>query len=357
MSTSHDSRGREQQIDALQKRLASTVESLVTGDDWRRSLEFAAKFRARSFRNTMLIAAQHIDEYAQGLVPNPTPTYVAGFRQWQGLGRSVIKGQHGYQLLAPVKARFASTTPADPDSWRRLARGEKPRGGEAVRSKMVGVRVAYAFDISQTEGDPIPAPPQPVKSTGTAREGLWDGLADQITARGFDVRLVSDSRSLGGADARTEYLTRQVSVRMNMSDLEQATALCHELAHIMLHAPGNPDAVADAEAHRGVREVEAESVSLMVAAAHGLDTSRFTIPYVSTWAGTVRDRDPVEVVQSTAERVRATALAILDKLDTERIGDGDPPGLTREGTGHQSSFSLEGTPAMNWSKPVNRVEL
>ena len=69
---------------------------------------------------------------------------------------------------------------------------------------------------------------------------------------------------------------------------------------------------------------------VMVAAAHGLDTTSYTVPYVSSWASSVPGRSPVEVVQSTAERVRRTAVTVLDELDTPQIGDGNPPGLDRE---------------------------
>ena len=60
--------------------------------------------------------------------------------------------------------------------------------------------------------------------------------------------------------------------------------------------------------HRGIAEVEAESVALMVGAAHGLDTDDYTVPYVSSWASSVPGKSPVEVVQSTAERVRGAAV-------------------------------------------------
>ena len=82
--------------------------------------------------------------------------------------------------------------------------------------------------------------------------------------------------------------------------------------------------------HRGIAEVEAESVALMVGAAHGLDTSSYTVPYVSSWASSVPDKSPVEVVQSTAERVRGAAVTILDELNTQQVGNGDPPGLVRD---------------------------
>ena len=88
-----------------------SVRALVTGEDWRRALEFAATFRSRSFNNTLLIHAQHRAAYQQGRVPEPTPAYVAGFKQWLSLNRHVMKGQGGYAILAPVTARLASSTP------------------------------------------------------------------------------------------------------------------------------------------------------------------------------------------------------------------------------------------------------
>lgn len=94
----------------------------------------------------------------------------------------------------------------------------------------------------------------------------------------------------------------------------------------MLHGPDN----ADAAMHRGIAEVEAESVALMVGAAHGLATDDYTIPYVASWASSVPGKTPVEIVQSTAERVRGAAVTILDQLDTPQVGDGNPPGLDRE---------------------------
>lgn len=331
---------REARLEALQEQLSESVAALMTGEDWKRALTFAAQFRGRSFGNSMLIAAQHFAAYNEGRVPEPTPTYVAGFHQWRSLGRSVAKGQHGYGILAPVTGRFASFALDDPNSWRRLARNEKPMAGEHVRTRMIGVKPTYVWDVSQTTGDPVPELPRPVLLQGQAPAGLWDGLADQITARGFELRLVSSAASIGGANGLTDFLAREVSIRVDMEYAAQVKTLAHELGHVMLHAPRedvlSTDAAADATLHRGVAEVEAESVALMVGAAHGLDTSTYTVPYVSTWAASVPGKSPVEVVQSTAERVRSTALGILDQLDTQMVGDGNPPGLDREALSHRA---------------------
>ena len=224
-----DLAARESKLEALQQKLTESVGALVTGEDWKWALEFAAKFRGRSFGNTMLIAVQHHAAFQQGRVSEPTPTYVAGFKQWLSLNRAVMKGQSGYAILAPITARFASSNPSDPNSWRRLARGEKPGFGEAVRSKLVGLKPAHVWDVSQTDGEPIPQTPAPTLLQGQAPEGLWNGLADQITAHGFELRLVSTAKTIGDANGLTDYLTREVSVRMDMDDAAQVKTLAHDL--------------------------------------------------------------------------------------------------------------------------------
>jgi antirestriction protein ArdC len=326
----HTDRGersqRDAKLEALHQRLTDAVENLTIGEDWRRALEFAARFRSRSFNNATLIAVQHLAAFEEGRVPEPTPSYVAGYKQWLSLGRHVSKGQSGYQILAPVTARFATATPEAAETWRRLGRGEKPGGGETVRSRLIGLRPAYVWDVTQTEGDPLPEPPRPQLLQGQAPQGLWDGLADQITNRGFELRLVSTAAAIGGTNGLTDYLTREVSVRMDMDDAAQVKTLAHELGHVMLHGPDN----ADAALHRGLAEVEAESVALMIGAAHGLDTSTYTVPYVASWASSVPGKSTVEVVQATAERVRSAAVTVLDALDTQQVGTGDPPGLDRQ---------------------------
>lgn len=336
-----DLAAREAKLEAIQQQLTQSVSALVTGEDWKRALEFAARFRSRSFNNTMLIYVQHHAAYQQGRVAEPMPTYVAGFKQWLSLNRHVVKGQGGYAILAPVTARFASSTPENATSWRRLGRGEKPQCGEAVRSRLIGLRPAHVWDISQTDGDPIPETPRPTLLSGQAPERLWDGLADQIEAHGFGLRLVSNAAVIGGANGLTDYLTREVTLRMDMDDAAQVKTLAHELGHVMLHRSDD----ADAAMHRGIAEVEAESVALMVGAAHGLDTTAYTVPYVSSWASSVPGKSPVEVVQSTAERVRSAAVNILNTLDTRQIGDGDPPGLDRESLAGQRKAPAVVAPA------------
>ena len=80
-----------------------------------------------------------------------------------------------------------------------------------------------------------------------------------------------------------------------------------------------------------------------------MDTAGYTIPYVSTWAARVDGQEPVQVVQATGERVRKTALAILDQLDTLQVGDGTPPGLERDNASPRTSRTAP--PAVETDRP------
>lgn len=319
---------RNAKIDALQHKLTTAVQSLVTGEDWRRAIAFAAHFRSRSFNNTLLILVQHSIAHDEGRVPDPQPTFVAGYQQWRLLGRNVMKGQAGYQILAPVTTRLASAEPDNASSWQWLGRGEKPAPGETVRSRIITVKPAYVWDISMTHGPPLAELPRPQLLTGQAPEGMWDGLAKIVAETGFTLHTAPDAASLGGANGITSWADHTVRVRADMDDASRARTLAHEVGHIVLHNRDNTDAVT----HRGIAEVEAESVALMIGAAHGMDTVAYTIPYVSGWATQVPNQDPVKTIQDTASRVRAAALGILDRLDTVKTSDGNPPGLEQART-------------------------
>ncbi len=78
-SQTRDLAAREAKLEALQQQLTAAVSALVTGEDWKRALEFAAKFRSRSFNNTMLIYVQHFNAFQQGRVPEPNQVRADGF--------------------------------------------------------------------------------------------------------------------------------------------------------------------------------------------------------------------------------------------------------------------------------------
>ena len=240
-----------------------------------------------------------------------------------GEARSVPRGRWRVPVRSPYKARFASATPDDPMSWRRLAKGEKPKAGEAVRRRMAGVVPAFVWDVSRTHGAPVPELPSPKLLTGEAPAGLREGLIAQIEDQGFEVLRVAGASEIYGANGLTDYDARQVLYRGDMDPAAQVKTIAHELGHVRMHGPTQPEA----RRHRGIGEVEAESVALMVAAAHGMDTTDYTIPYVAGWAANVDGKNPVEVVQATGRRVQEIAIEILNGLGTPQLSDGHPGSL------------------------------
>jgi hypothetical protein len=218
---------REAKLDEAHKRLADAVEAMAGNDGYRRAVELAARFRSRSFNNTLLIVAQHAEAYEAGRVPTAEPTLVAGYRQWRHLGRQVMKGQSGYVILAPVTARYATDNPAA-GPWRLLPRGEAPEPGEVVRDRLTGTRPAHVWDVTQTEGEPIPQHPVPRLLRGAAPGGLWDGLAAQVVGDGYTLRQVPTARKIGGANGLTDFSARTVTVRGDMDDAARVKTLAHD---------------------------------------------------------------------------------------------------------------------------------
>jgi DNA primase catalytic core len=159
------------------------------------------------------------------------------------------------------------------------------------------------WDVSQTTGRPLPEAPRPRLLTGQAPHGLWDALTDQIAAAGFTVH----RGDCGTANGLTDPATHTVRVRPDLDDAQAVKTLAHELAHVHLHV--REPRLAEC---RGTVEVEAESVAYLVIAAHGLDTSGYTFPYVTGWADQVPGKDVEDVVRATGQRVVAAAHAILD---------------------------------------------
>jgi hypothetical protein len=250
---------------------------------------------------------------------------VAGFHTWKALGRSVDKGQKGYAVLAPAPRQVrVAVTGTGPEARRRtLGKGEGLGPGERLEiEQRLAFKIEHVFDVSATSGKPLPEPPRPQPLTGHAPEGLIDELTRFASERGFTVVCASDGDGLGGADGVTRFDVKTITLRAGMSDASRAVTLAHEIGHMLLHDPARD--AGDASVHRGVGEVEAESVAYVVLAAHGADSSSESLPYVATWAG---GRTPAEVVQRTAQRVVGAAHEVLAALDTVQHPDGAPPGF------------------------------
>ena len=264
---------RNDRLDAAHDLLMNGLAQLTTSDAWTRMLTVANQLHRYSWSNICLLAAQ-----------DPEATMVMGYRAWQSVGRQVVRGARALKVIAPVTRKIADET-----------------SGETEK-RVVAFTVANVFDIRNTTGEDIPDV-RPALPEGDAPEHLWDGLAAQITAAGFD--LVRGH--CGTANGLTNWATRTVTIRADISPIAAAKVAAHELAHCLLHAPDHEHE----RPCRGVLEVEAESVAWLILNAHGLCSDTYSFAYVTTWA----DGD-LDVIASTAQRVITCARLILGTLNT-----------------------------------------
>jgi len=275
---------RAAKIEAAHDQLVEAVLALTNSEAWMAYLSAMSRFHRYSPTNVAMILAQR-----------PGATQVAGFRTWQSMGRQVKKGAKGIAIWAPCIYK-QGTDQAEREGV----------DGEASEVKALGgFRLAYVFDVADTDGDPLPEAPEAARPTllaGKAPQGMWDYLIGQVEKHGYTVELVSD---LGGPNGRTTWADHLVEVATTGRDeAAQAKTLAHELAHVLCHGG------IGASVCREVKEVEAESVAYLIGAAFGLDTTDYSLGYVTHWsAGDHR------VVLATAKRVREAATAALCDLD------------------------------------------
>jgi integrase len=159
------------------------------------------------FNNTVLIWSQ-----------KPEATMVAGYRAWQAKGRQVRRGEQSIKVFGPVTTREPKL-----DDHGRPVRSADGKTVQEVR--IVGVKPVSVFDVSQTDGDPLPEPPQATLLTGQAPPGLWDALQAFVEAQGYTVSR-GDS---GGANGVTMFDSRQVRVRVDIDDAASVKTLAHDL--------------------------------------------------------------------------------------------------------------------------------
>jgi antirestriction protein ArdC len=273
-------------------RLTAAVESLITGDAWKRMLQVAARFPRYSPNNVLLITVQR-----------PDATAVAGLRTWNGLGRRVRKGEKGIPILAPCTYRADSPT-VDAVTDGRADRVEQTT--QTDHRVLRGFRVVHVFDITQTEGTPLPdLAPAPL--TGSAPTELWQRLMRLVEEDGYRV----ERGSCGGAYGLTTFTDKVVRVRHDVEPAQATKTLAHEIGHIRADHQTRFTDYHRSAVCRGSAEVEAESIAYIVGSAAGMDTTLYTVPYVAHWAN-----GDTTLLRDTATRVLAAARQILTDTGT-----------------------------------------
>jgi antirestriction protein ArdC len=239
-------------------------------DDLNRYLTTMARFPAYSFRNVLLIVAQR-----------PDATHVAGFHTWRKLGRFVRKGEKGIAVVAPMMIDQKNGQPAEGDDER-----------------IMRFRAVHVFDVSQTDGEPLPEFAQVNGDPGMYTALLRTYIAKQgITINMHEELDGANGVSMGGV----------IAVQTGLPAAEEFSVLVHELAHEMMHKD------LTCRPHKIVRETEAEAVAFVVCEAIGLNSLTHAADYIHLYEG------DQERLAASLDRIQRTAAAIVDGILVKEV--------------------------------------
>lgn len=233
-------------------------------DLWRQWATTLSRFHRYSLQNTILIAIQR-----------PDATHVAGYKQWQKLGRWVKKGEKGLAILAPILRR-PSQDSAEADSSSETDQTSDPSPSAPPPPTVVGFRTVTVFDVSQTDGAPLTVP-TPQRLTDTQGTDLVDLLITHVIPVPVQVR---PRAQLHDANGVWDPHTQTITLADDLAPAHQLKTLLHEWAHSV----AIPDPTTAVTRDVAAEELIAETTALVIASRLGLDTTAYSLPYVGHWA-------------------------------------------------------------------------
>ena len=281
-----------EQLDAWVEDLAELTDEAQASEQFQQWLDVQSKFYDYSARNTLLIKLQC-----------PEATKVAGYNTWRNeFDRYVQEGEQAIWIWAPIITKQCPECENSPSYHEQSDCDYDETPPEEWSKGLVGFKPTAVFDVSQTEGEPLPE--LETEAAGDA-DDLVPALLDAATTLDIDVRVVNAAEWEHG-DAKGVCKHRnlhecqpvvEAKDRANQADL--AVTLIHEYAHALLHFD------VDDDTERAKREVEAEAVAYIVGRFLGLDTSGSAF-YLAAW-----ENDDAEVIQDRLGRISSTAQEII----------------------------------------------
>lgn len=331
----------EERIAALTDGLHTILERAVESPShWQVLLNASATLWRYSGGNVALLMMQMAQRGTE------QPTLVAGYKEWERHGRTVLKGEHALWVIAPRTSRVQQLTLPDGTRQRIPAGEQLPRGAVDGGKKTIitGWRGQAVFDVSQTQGTPLLVP-RAIDGPGAEAAALWGSLERVAARHGFTVDVTAAQYGL--TSGFTDFNEHRVQVGAWLSPEERTAVLAHELGHVLLHGPDDDVGrlYGSSTDHRGLAEVEAESVAYTVLKAHGIDRGPQSATYLAGWADAVIEAENdavnhgggirlpvlrVDIAKSVLGRVTAASKGILELTHPPGLGgkisaaDADP---------------------------------
>ena len=329
------------------------IKELFESEKYMRYLSVMSKFHRYSVNNTMLIYMQ-----------KPEATLVAGFNKWKNqFARHVKKGEHGITIIAPTPyKKKIEEMKCDPDTHAPILDADGKAVMEEKEIEIPMFRPVKVFDVSQTDGKPLPELASSLSGTVPHYEAFLEALR-----RSAPVPIEFEAMA-ANMDGYFSPDRQRIAIREGMSEVQTVSAAVHEVAHSKLHDPKKyeaeptwkivmvseggikhdyrPDFATEAEAeqaaaedgwryvdenqfewrleveedhsavkqtarNRNTEEVEAESISYAVCQYFGIQTGENSFGYIASWS---KDKDLKEL-RASLETINKTSCELINDIE------------------------------------------
>ena len=271
-------------IKAALERIEQGLATINTDEDWISFLRFQSLFYQYSFGNTIMIFLQ-----------NPEATYVMGYKAWNKLGRYVRKGSKGLAILAPCIKKVEVFKEPENKAEYHDQEGEKE-----TKKVLSGFRIAYVYDIADTDGsdEMLPVLVKGLSGNSESEREIFIRLM-KVISKEFVVQEITGTSSKGSYNLETGIIT----VRSDLEYLQRIKTLLHETAHAY-DFKMNPEE----DIPRNRRELIAESVAFVVSMRLGLDTSSYSMSYIQSW---LKEKEELKAIADTVQKVSYKIITML----------------------------------------------
>ena len=329
------------------------IKELFESEKYMRYLSVMSKFHRYSVNNTMLIYMQR-----------PDATLVAGFNKWKNqFERHVKKGEHGITIIAPTPyKKKIEEMKRDPDTHAPILDADGKAVMEEKEIEIPMFRPVKVFDVSQTDGKPLPELASSLSGTVPHYEAFMEALRRSSPV---PIEFEPMAENMDGYFSSDQ---QRIAIREGMSEVQTVSAAVHETAHSKLHDPKKYEAeptwkivmvseggtkhdfrldfateaeaeqaaaeegwryvdenrfewrleveedltaVKQAAKNRNTEEVEAESISYAVCQYFGIQTGENSFGYIASWS---KDKELKEL-RASLETINKTSCELINDIE------------------------------------------
>ena len=253
------------------------IKELFESEKYRRYLSVMSRFHRYSVNNTMLIYMQR-----------PDATLVAGYNKWKNqFSRHVKRGEHGITIIAPTPyKKKIEEQKLDPDTKAPMLDADGKVIMEEREIEIPLFRPVKVFDVSQTDGKPLPELASSLSGNVQNYEVFMEALRRSAPV---PIKFEPMDANMDGYFSSDQ---QRIAIRAGMSEVQTVSAAVHEIAHSKLHnyakaqeeAARAGDKEPPKKKDRNTEEVEAESISYAVCQYYGIQTGENSFGYIANWS-------------------------------------------------------------------------